>query len=838
MWRKVSKKKCKRWEGDAILSVTRGGLKLLDVDGKCIGSSMSYKAHQLSSLKEGQTLVIGQKEVEVLSVISEEDFLKGRCFKPSNDDLIDIQNDIKKEKKRERRRENTKTSIRTSIKPNSQSQSPPVGAYILPRPSDSHQVVAFYHNPSGLPVADVYVDAFLCKFLRQHQKDGVAFLYKCILGMNRSRDDGQQSMVGGAILADEMGLGKTLQCISLIWTLYKQGPYGGKPVLRKVLIVVPGSLVKNWYKEFKKWVTLERMPVYIVSADNEVKNFIHLTSHPVLIISYDKLVRDINELKRIKFDLVICDEGHKLKNSRIKTTQCISSLDIKRRIVLTGTPLQNDLHELFSLVDFCSPGALGTITTFKHVYEQPILASRLPTASVVELNLGQNRAHELNRVTGQLILRRTQEINNKFLPPKVDIVLICSLTPLQLTLYNKLVTSIKSCVSHFEQPASSSSSSSSSSCLAKHFTCISALKSVCNHPDLIHEKFQSDKSGGRGYDNKEEELCSSDLLNGLQAFYPKDYKYMSAENKCMFSSKMLVLHTMLKMFKRRNGDDEGNDDDGNVGIGCPEKVVVVSNYTKTLDLIEKLCKCNNYKFLRLDGSLPTSKRQEVVDRFNNPAIRDFIFLLSTKAGGFGLNLVGASRLILYDIDWNPAIDLQAMARVWRDGQRHRTYIYRLLTTNTIEERMFQRQISKRSLSGVVVDSKSVDSKYLPQFSKEQLMELFSPVPVSLFDTNIHSNLHKNSSCSSSSGSSGGGSDGGVSLSITHDMLNCKKCHKVLNVNTTATNNYSIISKNYDDNNDDDDDVDYNLVIDINDDNDDNCYNDDDDEDIGDDLPTD
>ncbi|XP_020903423.1 DNA repair and recombination protein RAD54B, partial [Exaiptasia diaphana] len=125
----------------------------------------------------------------------------------------------------------------------------------------------------------------------------------------------------------------------------------------------------------------------------------------------------------------------------------------------------------------------------------------------------------------------------------------------------------------------------------------------------------------------------------------------------------------------------------------------------TLDVIQRLCESSEYRYLRLDGNTATSKRQSIVERFNAKYSNDFVFLLSSKAGGVGLNLIGASRLILYDIDWNPANDLQAMARVWRDGQRKKVYIYRLLTTGTIEEKIYQRQTTKQSLSGAVADAK-------------------------------------------------------------------------------------------------------------------------------------
>jgi len=170
-----------------------------------------------------------------------------------------------------------------------------------------------------------------------------------------------------------------------------------------------------------------------------------------------------------------------------------------------------------------------------------------------------------------------------------------------------------------------------------------------------------------------------------------------------------------------------------------EKVVLVSNFTQALDQFEEMCKIHEFKFLRLDGSTLLAKRQSLVDNFNSKYSPEFIFLLSSKSGGTGLNLIGASRIILFDIDWNPATDLQAMSRIWRDGQTRRVVIYRLLTSGTIEEKIYQRQITKMSLSDSVIDVQ--DSK--KQFSLEELKDVFT--------------LHEDTLCN------------------THDLLNCACC---------------------------------------------------------------
>ncbi|XP_063965132.1 DNA repair and recombination protein RAD54B-like [Lytechinus pictus] len=580
-------------------------------------------------------------------------------------------------------------------------------ALVMPRPPSSHQ---WQNNQRNESVIDVVVDPHLASKLRPHQRQGVLFLYECIMGL-------RQYQGNGAILADEMGLGKTLQCITLIWTLFKQGPYGGKPIIKRVLIVTPGSLVKNWCREFRKWLGSERISVFPVSSEKKVEEFKKSPLFPVMVISYEMMVRYADDIRGITFDLVVCDEGHRLKNSTIKTASLLSSLAVRRRILLTGTPIQNDLQEFYSIVEFCNPGVLGTSGSFHRVYEEPILRSNQPSATKDEKKLGAARATELSRLTSLFVLRRTQEINNKYLPPKVETVVFCQPSSLQLQLYHHLLRSplIRSCLSRGYTASAGS----------PHLVCIGALKKLCNDPSLLYQaskKAENDGGEMRGdnwlLDDDEEES----LYKGLLPIYPAEYS--EGTPLLAHCGKLSVLSDMLRAM---HADPTRR-----------ERLVLVSNYTQTLDILQALCNLEGYQFCRLDGSTPTAKRQSIVEHFNSSYAKETIFLLSSKAGGVGLNLVGASRLLLYDIDWNPANDLQAMARVWRDGQKKTVHIYRLITAGTIEEKIYQRQISKQSLSGAVVDAKGQGGSV--KFSLEDLRDLFT--------------LHEGSSC------------------ITHDMLGC------------------------------------------------------------------
>nr|XP_020641034.1 DNA repair and recombination protein RAD54B [Pogona vitticeps] len=701
VWCKASKKKHKKWEGDAVLIVKGKSVTLKDTEGKDIGRGAGYKAKDLEGLDEGQTLMIGSKEIEVMGVIPEEDFISGRCFQSGVAAAENIISEAAVKPFSNPVKNVCKTSSKGNLPHNSQNCKPRHDPYasnslVLPRPTLNHQQM---FNKAGLPVVDVVVDPYLVNHLRPHQREGIVFLYECVMGM-------RMNCRFGAILADEMGLGKTLQCISLIWTLLRQGPYGCKPIIKQALIVTPGSLVKNWGKEFQKWLGTERVKVFLVDQDHRVEEFINSPLYSVLIVSYEMLLRSLDQIQNIEFSLIICDEGHRLKNSSIKTTMALANLACKRRIILTGTPVQNDLQEFYALIEYVNPGILGPLCAYKKVYEEPIIRSREPSAAKEEIQLGEKRAAELTRLTGLFILRRTQDIINKFLPPKKESILFCRPAALQLNLYRTLLTSqvVRSCLQGSLENSS-------------HLICIGALKKLCNHPCLLFKAIKEKEC-----DSTCDEREKQNLYESLLGIFPQDYTLTSFSESD--SGKMMVLIELLAAIHE---------------LSPSERVVVVSNYTQTLNVLQEVCKRYGYSFTRLDGNTPVSQRQQIVDAFNSKFCPAFIFLLSSKAGGVGLNLVGASHLVLYDIDWNPATDIQAMARVWRDGQKRTVHIYRLLTTGTIEEKIYQRQISKQGLSGAVVDF-SKGSEHI-RFSVEELRNLFI--------------LHEDSSC------------------LTHDLLECK-----------------------------------------------------------------
>ncbi|RDL32534.1 p-loop containing nucleoside triphosphate hydrolase [Venustampulla echinocandica] len=549
------------------------------------------------------------------------------------------------------------------------------------------------------PRVPVVIDPKLAKVLRPHQIEGVKFMYKCVTGMIEEK-------ANGCIMADEMGLGKTLQCITLMWTLLKQSPEAGKSTIQKAIIACPSSLVRNWANELVKWLGPDAIQPFAIDGKATKEELTQqlrqwaiasgrAVTRPVIIVSYETLRLNVDELKNTKIGLMLCDEGHRLKNGDSQTFTALNNLNVSRRVILSGTPIQNDLSEYFSLISFANPGLLGTRLEFRKQYELPILKGRDAAGSDKDRAKGDERLRELLDIVNKFIIRRTNDILSKYLPVKYEHVVFCNLAPFQLDLYNHFISSpdIKALLrGKGSQPLKA----------------IGMLKKLCNHPDLLN---------------------LPDDLPGCEKYWPDDYVQKDARGrdrdiKPWYSGKMQVLDRMLARIRQDSND----------------KIVLISNYTQTLDMFDKLCRNRGYGSLRLDGTMNVNKRQKLVDRFNDPDGSEFVFLLSSKAGGCGLNLIGANRLILFDPDWNPAADQQALARVWRDGQKKDCFVYRFIATGTIEEKIFQRQSHKQSLSSCVVDSAEDVERH---FTLDSLRELFQ--------------YH------------------GKTTSDTHDTFKCKRC---------------------------------------------------------------
>ncbi|KAH9695551.1 protein CHROMATIN REMODELING 25 [Citrus sinensis] len=453
----------------------------------------------------------------------------------------------------------------------------------------------------GGNLVPITVDPLLVRFLRPHQREGVQFMFECVSGLLNAAG------IHGCILADDMGLGKTLQSIALLYTLLCQG-FDGKPMVKKAIIVTPTSLVSNWEAEIKKWV-----------------------GGRVQLIALCESTRD---------DVV---SGIDSFTNPCSSLQALAALSCKRRILLSGTPMQNDLEEFFAMVNFTNPGILGDAAYFRHYYETSIICGREPTATEEEKKLGIERSSELSAKVNQVKRAISEETKQ-----------------------------------------------------SKILAYITALKKLCNHPKLIYDTIKSGNPGTTGFED-----C-------IRFFPPEMFSGRSGSWTggdgawVELSGKMHVLARLLGHLRQRTDD----------------RIVLVSNYTQ-VSILEA-----GWNYIN---------QQKTED--------EFAFLLSSKAGGCGLNLIGGNRLVLFDPDWNPANDKQAAARVWRDGQKKRVFIYRFLSTGTIEEKVYQRQMSKEGLQKVIqpeqTDSSATQGNFL---STEDLRDLFT------FYDDVRSEIHENMHC--------------------------------------------------------------------------------------------
>ncbi|KAK0495192.1 P-loop containing nucleoside triphosphate hydrolase protein [Armillaria luteobubalina] len=690
-WRKVGNKK--NWEGDAYVSHTGKIITFISETGK----KLSTSAWKGTPLQSGQTLYFGGKEVQLLNQVSLTEL-------PCHSGIIDVRANQKPTPL-----SGANDSVKKFATPLSTGGVSPAtfygsvkkpakplhdpdaeGAIVMKPPTKEH---IQKHNKKNGTILPVVLDPVIASKLRPHQIEGVKFMYECVMGLRKHEGK-------GCILADEMGLGKTLQTISLVWTLLRQNPYSGMgPVVEKVLIVCPVSLINNWKAEFYKWLGRDRVGVTVCDKEkNAIPVFINSKPQKVLIIGYERLRTVIKTLGACvpPIGLIVCDEGHRLKSANNKTTAMFDALRTPRRIILSGTPIQNDLGEFHAMADFCNPGLLDEYSVFRRVYEAPILKSRAPDCTTKETEIGEARLAQLMSVAKSFVLRREAKILGNYLPPKHEYVVFITPTNLQVSLFSKLLQPDK-----LEDLVQGST--------AESLALMNLLTKVSNSPILL--KATADKEGASSeQDNTVRKRSVREALGCI----PETARI----DDMSLSGKLSALSRLLEHIKETT----------------EEKCVLVSHYTSTLNILEAYCKKMHYSYYRLDGQTPTAKRQEFVNTFNKTSqTSSFIFLLSSKAGGVGINLIGGSRLCLIDSDWNPSHDLQSMARCHRDGQKRPVYIYRFLTAGTIDEKIFQRQVTKLGLSNSLMGSGSGSSKS-DSFTRKDLRDIFRIHPDTLCNT--------------------------------------------------------------------------------------------------------
>ncbi|NXQ88866.1 ERC6L protein, partial [Nyctibius grandis] len=537
--------------------------------------------------------------------------------------------------------------------------------------------------------------------LFQHQREGVAFLY-------RLHREGRP----GGILADDMGLGKTIQVIAFLSGMFDA------ELVRHVLLIMPTTLVSNWLAEFARWTPGLRVKEFHGTSKSERtrnlervqrKNGIVITSYQMLINNWKQLASSHEQ--EFVWDYVILDEAHKIKCPSNKTTKCVYAIPAKHRLLLTGTPLQNNLREMWSLFDFaCQGSLLGTARTFKMEYEDPITRAREKDATLGEKALGLKISENLMTIIKPYFLRRTKEDikNNRAdkpdaplpedpsensAPPvmpsltrKNDFVVWVYLAPVQEEIYRNFLS-----LDHVKKLLMTTRS-----LLAE----LTVLKKLCDHPRLLSARACIQLGLEEQEYSEQDQRSEAGVLSGANKI-----DHLSDETLIQESGKMLFLVGLLERLR-----EEGH------------RTLVFSQSRKMLDIIERVLSSRQFKIMRIDGTVThLTEREKRINTFQSN--KDYsIFLLTTQVGGVGLTLTAASRVVIFDPSWNPATDAQAVDRAYRIGQKENVVIYRLITCGTVEEKIYRRQVFKDSLIRQTTGDKKNPFRY---FSKQELRELFT-----------------------------------------------------------------------------------------------------------------
>ncbi|KAM3836498.1 DNA excision repair protein ERCC-6 isoform 1-T3 [Vipera latastei] len=509
------------------------------------------------------------------------------------------------------------------------------------------------------------VPGYLFKKLYKYQQTGVRWLWEL-----------HCQQVGG-ILGDEMGLGKTAQIIvflaglsySRIRTRGTNYRYRG---LGPTVVVCPATVMHQWVKEFHAWWPPFRVAVLHETgsyANKKVKLIREIVAcNGILITSYSYIRLLQDNLQKYNWHYVILDEGHKIRNPKAAVTLACKQFSTPHRIILSGSPLQNHLKELWSLFDFVFPGKLGTLPVFLEQFSVPITMGGYSNASPVQVKTAYKCACILRDTINPYLLRRMKaDVQMSLsLPDKNEQVLFCRLTAEQRQLYKTFIDS-KEVYQILNREM-------------QIFPGLIALRKICNHPDIF--------SGGpkilKG--TPEEDLNEEDQFG----FWKR-------------SGKLIVVESLLKIWHRQG-----------------HRVLLFTQSRQMLHILEVFLKQRNYSYLKMDGTTTVASRQPLISRFNEDA-STFVFLLTTRVGGLGINLTGADRVIIYDPDWNPSTDTQARERAWRIGQTRDVTVYRLLTAGTIEEKIYHRQIFKQFLTNRILK----DPKQRRFFKSNDLYELFT-----------------------------------------------------------------------------------------------------------------
>jgi SNF2 family DNA or RNA helicase len=533
------------------------------------------------------------------------------------------------------------------------------------------------------------IPASIAQYLRDYQVAGVKFLHERFVYQK------------GCILGDDMGLGKTVQVAAFLTAAFgktaderdakrmRKMRRAGDSWYPRVLIVCPGSLIQNWRNELHRWGWWH-VDIYHGPGKEDVLQTAKAGRLEIMITTYVTYKNMREAVNEVEWDCVVADECHVLKDRRSETTQAMDCVNALCRIGLTGTAIQNKYEELWTLLNWTNPGRFGTISEWSNTITKPLTVGQSHDATLKQLSIARTTAKKLvQNLLPDFFLRRMKTLIAHQLPKKSDKVVFCPLTDIQRDAYQNFLEGPQvTCINSVSDPCDCESGRKRGWCCFKNlpdgkswmsivFPSIMTLQKISNHLTLLIP------SAADPNDKQNSEL------KALQTCVPEDWEELYRNRDSMlnlanpeFCGKWKILRKLLR-FWRENGD----------------KVLVFSHSVRLLRILQHLFHNTSYNVSFLDGSLSYEDRQKVVDDFNSDPTQ-FVFLISTKAGGVGLNITSANKVVIFDPHWNPSYDLQAQDRAYRIGQVRDVDVFRLVSAGTIEEIVYARQIYKQQQANI------------------------------------------------------------------------------------------------------------------------------------------
>ncbi|KAF2001692.1 hypothetical protein P154DRAFT_158003 [Amniculicola lignicola CBS 123094] len=529
--------------------------------------------------------------------------------------------------------------------------------------------------------------------LRSYQQDGVNWL----AFLNRYNLHG--------ILCDDMGLGKTLQTLCMVASDHhlraEEFAKTGDPNYRRLpsLIVCPPTLSGHWQQEIQQYAPFLTTVAYVGNPSTRRQYMSQLNKVDIVITSYEVCRNDNDVLKPLPWNYCVLDEGHLIKNAKSKTSQAVKNLQSNHRLILSGTPIQNNVLELWSLFDFLMPGFLGTEKVFQERFAKPIAQSRFAKSSSKEQERGALAIEALHKQVLPFLLRRLKEEVLDDLPPKILQNYYCDLSDLQRKLFEDF--------SKKEGKEIQSKAGSADRESKQHiFQALQYMKKLCNSPAFV--------------------------IKPTHKHYDATQKYLKQHNTSLddiaHAPKLGALKDLLVDCGIGAADVIKDKSNLNVGSDLPavsqHRALVFCQMKEMLDMVQThvlQAQLPSVQFMRLDGSVDASKRQDIVNKFNSDPSYD-VLLLTTSVGGLGLNLTGADTVIFVEHDWNPQKDIQAMDRAHRIGQKKVVNVYRIVTRGTLEEKILSLQRFKIDVASTVVNQQNAG---LASMQTDQILDLFN-----------------------------------------------------------------------------------------------------------------